>query len=181
MGGGPAADTKESEAYRDLLARKQELGLEIASYQEQMKQFKQDGKDAAQGVIPTDTKLNISLKTNKVHGTVELHLMTTNNSVIRAVVIFAEHLFDGEACMLHPMPPSNNVIVQISPAKDVQTTMHIKAMAGLSSNSVQYHVFEVDYIMPKFSMYHLVDAPQVPKKPEGHCTFFLAERPNRVW
>merc|ERR1712050_725591 len=127
-----------------------------------MKQFKMGGvgKDAAQGVIPTDTKLNISLKSNKNQGTVELHLMTTNYSVIRAVVISAEHLFDGEACMLHPIPPSNNVIVQISPAKDVQTVMNIKAFAGLSSNSVQYHVFEMNYVMPKFAMYHNID-PQL--------------------
>jgi len=174
-------ESKEGEAYRDLNEKKRELTLELSSMQEQMKQFKQGGKESAQGVIPTDTKLNVSLKSNKNQGTVELHLMTSNYSVIRAVVIFAEHLFDGEACMLHPIPPSNNVIVQISPAKDVQTTMQIKAMAGLSSNSVQYHVFEVNYLMPKFSMYHHVPATQLTKKPEGHCTFFLAERPNRIW
>ena len=94
-------------------------------------------------MIPTDTKLNITLKTNKADGLVELQLMTSNYSVIRAVVIFAEHLFDGEACMLHPIPPSNNVIVQISPSKDVQTMMSVRALAGLSSSSVQYHVFEM--------------------------------------
>lgn len=177
-------EQKDGDNYRELQAKKQELTLELASYQEQMKQFKSGGtagKDAAQGVIPTDTKLNISLKSNKNQGTVELHLMTTNYSVIRAVVIFAEHLFDGEACMLHPIPPSNNVIVQISPAKDVQTMMHIKAMAGHSSNSVQYHVFEVNHLMPKFSMYHSIESSQLTKKPDGHCTFFIPERPTRVW
>lgn len=97
------------------------------------------------------------------------------------MVIFAEHLFEGEACMLHPLPPSNNVIVQISPAKDVQTQMSIKAMAGLSLNSTQYHVFEMSYTMPKFSMYHAVDAHQVSKQPEGWCEFFLTERPQRIW
>lgn len=175
------SDGKDNEAFRDLLAKKQELSQELNSIQENLKQFKQGGKDSAQGIIPTDTKFNISLKSNKTQGTVELHLMTSNYSVIRAVVIFAEHLFDGEACMLHPIPPSNNVIVQISPAKDVQTKMAIKAMAGLSSNSVQYHVFELDYMMPKFSMYHCVDAHQIQKKPEGYCTFYLAERPNYIW
>merc|ERR1712087_389004 len=172
---------KDNDAYRELLAKKQELTQELNSFQEQLKQFKSAGKDAGQGVIPTDTKLNISLKSNKSQGTVELHLMTSNYSVIRAVVIFAEHLFDGEACMLHPIPPSNNVIVQISPAKDVQTMMHIKAMAGLSSNSVQYHVFEINYMMPKFSMYHCIEAHQMTKKPDGHCTFYLQERPARIW
>lgn len=180
-GSAPGPEAKESEAYRDLLNKKQELTQELNSYLEQLKQFKSAGKDAGQGVIPTDTKLNISLKSNRAQGTVELHLMTSNYSVIRAVVIFAEHLFDGEACMLHPIPPSNNVIVQISPAKDVQTLMNIKAMAGLSSNSVQYHVFELNYVMPKFSMYHCVDAHQLTKRPEGYCTFYLAERPSRIW
>mmetsp|Transcript_47298 Transcript_47298/g.109459 ORF Transcript_47298/g.109459 Transcript_47298/m.109459 type:complete len:719 (+) Transcript_47298:144-2300(+) len=180
-GSALGSDGKDSEAFRELLKRKQELSQELNSYLEQLKQFKNAGKDTGQGVIPTDTKLNISLKSNRAQGTVELHLMTSNYSVIRAVVIFAEHLFDGEACMLHPIPPSNNVIVQISPAKDVQTLMNIKAMAGLSSNSVQYHVFELNYVMPKFSMYHCIDAHQLMKKPEGYCTFYLPERPIRIW
>jgi len=180
-GGPPPPESKESDAYRDLLQKKQEISLDLASFQEQIKQFKSGDKSSAQGVIPTDTKLNISLKSNKMQGTVELHLMTSNYSVIRAVVIFAEHLFDGEACMLHPIPPSNNVIVQISPAKDVQTTMSIKAMAGLSSSSVQYHVFELNYVMPKFAMYHCVDGQTLQKKPEGYCTFLLAEQPKRIW
>lgn len=174
-------EAKESEAFRDLIAKKAELTQELMSYSEQLKQFRSGGKDSGQGVIPTDTKLNITLKSNRMQGTVELHLMTSNYSVIRAVVIFAEHLFDGEACMLHPIPPSNNVIVQISPARDVQTMMTIKAMAGLSSNSVQYHVFELNYVMPKFAMYHCVDASQLTKKPEGCCSFFLSERPHRIW
>jgi len=174
-------EAKDSEAFRDLLAKKNELTQELMSYTEQLKQFRSAGKDSGQGVIPTDTKLNITLKSNRMQGTVELHLMTSNYSVIRAVVIFAEHLFDGEACMLHPIPPSNNVIVQISPARDVQTMMSIKAMAGLSSNSVQYHVFELNYVMPKFAMYHCVDASQLTKKPEGYCSFFLSERPQRIW
>mmetsp|Transcript_70315 Transcript_70315/g.195725 ORF Transcript_70315/g.195725 Transcript_70315/m.195725 type:complete len:722 (-) Transcript_70315:93-2258(-) len=181
QGGSTSNDLKENDAFRELLAKKQELGLELASFQEQQKQFKRGGKDSAQGVIPTDTKLNIALKCNKTQGTVELHLMTSNYSVIRAVVIFAEHLFDGEACMLHPIPPSSNVIVQIAPAKDVSTSMSIKAMAGLSSSSVQYHVFEMSYMMPKFAMYHCIDGHQTTKKPSGYCTFFLAERPSRLW
>mmetsp|Transcript_17740 Transcript_17740/g.49157 ORF Transcript_17740/g.49157 Transcript_17740/m.49157 type:complete len:729 (-) Transcript_17740:99-2285(-) len=178
---GMGQEAKDGELFRELNSKKQALTQELASFQEQVKQFKQGGKDTAQGVIPTDTKLNISLKSNKTQGTVELHLMTSNYSVIRAVVIFAEHLFDGEACMLHPMPPSNNVIVQISPSKDVQTTMNIKAMAGLSSNSVQYHVFEMTYAMPKFAMYHSIEAHQVTKTPEGFCQFYLSKRPNWLW
>jgi len=82
--------------------------------------------------------------------------------------------------MLHPTPPSNNVIVQISPPRDVQTTLDVKAMAGLSSNSVQYHVFELKYTMPKFSMYHMESSPPS-RAPDGSCSFFLSERSSRVW
>merc|ERR1740121_2283056 len=181
QGHNSAQDLKDSEAYRELLAKKSEISQELLSYQEQVKQFRQGGRESGKGIIQTDTKLNISLKCNRTQGTVELQLMTSNYSVIRAVVIFAEHLFEGEACMLHPIPPSNNVIVQISPAKDVQTQMSIKAMAGLSLNSTQYHVFEMSYTMPKFSMYHAVDAHQITKQPEGWCEFFLTERPTRIW
>eukprot|EP00933_Yihiella_yeosuensis_P017764 TRINITY_DN14789_c0_g1_i1.p1 TRINITY_DN14789_c0_g1~~TRINITY_DN14789_c0_g1_i1.p1 ORF type:complete len:719 (-),score=133.08 TRINITY_DN14789_c0_g1_i1:92-2248(-) len=181
VGAAAAQEQKESDAYRDLMAQRVALNQELTSFQEQLKKFKESGKESGQGVIPTDTKLNVSLKSNRAQGTVELHLMTSNYSVIRAVVIFAEHLFDGEACMLHPIPPSNNIIVQISPAKDVSTMMNIKAMSGLSSNSVQYHVFELNYVMPKFAMYHLVEAGSLSKVPEGNVTFQLNERPNRIW
>jgi len=177
--GAAAAEAKENETWRELTAQKAKLTQELASFQEQLKQYKSGGKETGQGIIPTDTKLNASLKANKAQGTVELHLMTSNYSVIRAVVIFAEHLFDGEACMLHPLPPSNNIIVQISPAKDVQTTMSIKAMTGVTVSSVQYHVFELNYVMPKFAMYHLVDA--VAQWPSGAVTFVVQERPNRIW
>eukprot|EP00928_Gymnodinium_smaydae_P046709 TRINITY_DN31132_c0_g1_i1.p1 TRINITY_DN31132_c0_g1~~TRINITY_DN31132_c0_g1_i1.p1 ORF type:complete len:723 (-),score=166.02 TRINITY_DN31132_c0_g1_i1:61-2229(-) len=178
--GVSAAEARDGEAYRELLAKKQELTLELSSFQEQLKQFQKGGKDTAQGVIPTDTKLSAVLRSNQAQGLVELQLMNNNYSVIRAVTIFAEHLFEGEACMLHPIPPSNNVIVQISPTKDVQTTMSIKAMVGHSSSSAQYHVFEMEYIMPKFAMYHSVEAHALKKRPEGYCTFFLNERPNRI-
>eukprot|EP00931_Biecheleriopsis_adriatica_P103076 TRINITY_DN77962_c0_g1_i1.p1 TRINITY_DN77962_c0_g1~~TRINITY_DN77962_c0_g1_i1.p1 ORF type:complete len:719 (+),score=177.27 TRINITY_DN77962_c0_g1_i1:174-2330(+) len=181
-GGTSAAEAKENERWHELTSQKTRLTQELASFQEQLKSYKSGGKESGQGVIPTDTKLNISLKSNKAQRTVELHLMTSNYSVIRAVVIFAEHLFDGEACMLHPLPPSNNIIVQISPAKDVQTMMNIKVMAGVTVSSTQYHVFEVNYIMPKFAMYDLVDsAAALPSIPEGSCSFSLQERPSRIW
>lgn len=55
-------------------------------------------------------------------------------------------------------------------SQDVQTTMNIKAMTGVTVSSVQYHVFEQNYVMPKFAMYHQVD--QV-TPPVGAVTFVL--------
>ncbi|OLP97142.1 Bardet-Biedl syndrome 2 protein-like [Symbiodinium microadriaticum] len=221
LASGPAAaEAKENEMWRELTAQKAKLTQgsgnreELASYQEQLKQYKSGGKETGQGIIPTDTKLprdqNIEVQSGTSYGETQMskyldppattwetgqgiiptdtHLMTSNYSVIRAVVIFAEHLFDGEACMLHPLPPSNNIIVQISPAK-VQTTMNIKAMTGVTVSSLQYHVFELNYVMPKFAMlfgilrvptqYHLVE--EVAQWPTGAVTFVVQERPNRIW
>ena len=50
--------------------------------------------------------------------------------------------------------------------------MSIKAMAGVQGNAVDYHVFEVDYDMPKFSMYHWIDKPPA-TMPKGYCQFSL--------
>lgn len=183
---GQMEKDKASEVYRALLAKKKELTQELNSFQEQLRQISaaKEGtggkKDSTQGVIPTDTKLQASLKCNQTAGTVELHLTTNNFSVIRMVIIFAEHLFDGEACTLHPMPPSNNVIVQIAPLKDVSTSLNIKAFTGQSANSTQYHVFELRHAMPKFSMYLLADGP-APSEPKGFVEFNLPTRPIALW
>jgi len=42
-------------------------------------------------------------------------------------------------------------------------------------------VFEMNYVMPKFSMYHYVEAHELSKRPEGYCKFNMSERPIRVW
>jgi len=173
------APSNDNKNYRDLLNKRQELQSALLSLQEQQKLAKSSGRQQQQGVIPTNTELKIALRTNKPQGTVEMHLVTSNFSVIKTVNIVAEFLFDGEGCMLHPVPPSNNVIVQISPSKDVETQMNIIAFAGTSSNSLQYHVFEQSYTMPKFSMYHYEDVAL--RKPEGYVTFTAKDRSNRVW
>merc|ERR1711920_540307 len=36
-------------------------------------------------------------------------------------------------------------------------------------------------VMPKFAMYHAIDAHQLTKTPEGYCQFYLSKRPNWIW
>jgi len=182
-------NASENQAFRELLAEKQKLTAALKNYDDQL-----SGTKAKQaGVIPTDTVLHAGLRCNVQNGNVELSLTTSNFSVIRAVVIFAEHLFDGESCVLHPVPPSSSVIVQIAPAKDVESKMLVKAMVGTSANSSVYHVFEQEYTMPKFAMYNFtgpvandpgrggppggVDTSDI----DGNCEIFVSERPHRIW
>ena len=49
--------------------------------------------------------------------------------------------------------------------------------------SVQYHVFEMSRPLPHFSMYSLLTSDQlagIAEPPQGHVTFHVKERVNRV-
>lgn len=57
---------------------------------------------------------------------------TTNETVIRCVMIFAEGIFDGESYVVHPATNklSSVLQVQIFPVKDAVVDLHIKALVG---------------------------------------------------
>jgi len=47
-------------------------------------------------------------------------------------------------------------------------------------DSMQYHVFEMSRPLPRFSMYSLLDDNHGIPEPQGHVTFHVKERINRV-
>ena len=65
-----------------------------------MKQIKESGGTV--GLIPTDTKLHANLETSP-QGIV-LKLSTSNFTVIKACVLYAEHLFENESHMVYCDP-----------------------------------------------------------------------------
>ncbi len=84
-----------------------------------------------------------------------MSLSTSNDTVIAAVLIFAEGIFDGECQVLHPRPPSAaapTIHVPVFPPKDVPVDLHIKAFVGIKA-AKQFHVFELTRTLPRFSMY----------------------------
>jgi Bardet-Biedl syndrome 2 protein len=69
---------------------------------------------------------------------VELALATTNSTTLRAVLVFAEGVFDGESLIVHPLSsspsgsgfglePNAALRVPIYPPRDTQIDLHIKA------------------------------------------------------
>lgn len=94
------------------------------------------------GVIPANTQLQTSLLVNpgneQTQPHVELSISTTNDTIIKTVMIFAEGVFEGESHVVHPSIQnlSSSLHVPIFPPKDVPVDLHIKAFVGYKSRLV---------------------------------------------
>ncbi|CAL4122242.1 unnamed protein product, partial [Meganyctiphanes norvegica] len=183
----------EQETIRELSQRRHTLLMELRNYEENQRMGNSGellyGKPSMAGdqvgVIPANTQLQTGLAINM--GTeeknkpphVEIALATTNDTVIRSVVIFAEGIFEGESHVFHPRENNltSSVRVPIYPPKDVPVDLHIKTMVGYKG-SLHYHVFELTRQLPRFSMYALCTVPIT--QPNGHVKFQLQERVARL-
>ncbi|MEE6499733.1 hypothetical protein FKM82_003571 [Ascaphus truei] len=186
---GSLMDTSvEQELVRELSHKKQNLLLELKNYQENSKQAESrvqvSESDGHMGVIPANTQLQTALSVSQGSDThpahVELSISTSNDTIIRAVLIFAEGIFEGESHVVHPSTQhlTGHVRVPICPPKDVPVDLHIKAFVGYRS-SVQFHVFELTRQLPRFSMYVLSNPASTPE-PSSYVTFTISERVQRV-
>jgi Bardet-Biedl syndrome 2 protein len=79
-------------------------------------------------------------------------LSTSNDTLIRSVLIFAEGIFEGECHVVHPREAGETIPVPICPPRDIPVDLHIKAFVGYR-NSKHYHVFELTRQLPRFAMY----------------------------
>ena len=108
----------------------------------------------------------------------ELSLQTTNDTIIRAVVIFAEGIFKGESHVIHPIESQvqSEISVTLRPPKDIPIDLHIKALVGYKS-SFHYHVFELTRHLPRFAMYNVTKGVT---PAQSSVTFVLSEKIPRV-
>uniref|UniRef100_A0A1A8MDA5 Bardet-Biedl syndrome 2 protein homolog n=3 Tax=Nothobranchius TaxID=28779 RepID=A0A1A8MDA5_9TELE len=171
----------EQDLIRELSQRRQNLLLELRNYEENAKGVAQTHNG---GVIPANTQLQTSLsvrpatEAQKAH--VELCISTPNETIIRAVLIFAEGIFEGESHVVHPSVHnlSGCIRVPIVPPKDIPVDLHIKAFVGGKPSS-QFHVFEITRQLPRFSMYDITDESSA-AQPAGRVTVYISDRPQRV-
>jgi len=126
-------------------------------------------------VIPANTRLQIAISTDAKHSSVEIGISTNNSTIIKAVTIFADGIFpNGETLIIHPpskratsglygalqsyssrrIDGSSSIIIPLKMPKDEPVDVHIKAFVG-SADGNQFHVFELNRQLPKFSMYAL--------------------------
>ncbi|XP_065423038.1 Bardet-Biedl syndrome 2 protein isoform X5 [Chrysemys picta bellii] len=178
----------EQDLIRELSQKKQNLLLELRNYEENSKQADLSAQvneaDGQRGVIPANTQLQTALSVNLGSDSqaahVELCISTSNDTMIRAVLIFAEGIFEGESHVVHPSLQnlSGRIQVPLTPPKDVPVDLHIKAFVGYRS-STQFHVFELTRQLPRFSMYAL-SSPDSATEPLSFVNFTISERVQRV-
>ncbi|XP_057298017.1 Bardet-Biedl syndrome 2 protein-like [Hydractinia symbiolongicarpus] len=184
----PVVDlTVQQDALRELTQRKQNLLLEISNYEENsrvaVKLESGQSMPSNYGLIPANTQLQTSLHvvagSEECPAYVELTVRTTNETVVRCVMIFAEGIFDGESFVIHPQQNelSNMLQIPIYPPRDIPVDLHIKAFVGYK-NSQQYHVFELTRQLPRFSLYEI--CPEGYTEPKSFVKFDVNERVNRV-
>ncbi|XP_054565980.1 Bardet-Biedl syndrome 2 protein isoform X2 [Eptesicus fuscus] len=186
---GSLMDTSvEQELIRELSQKKQNLLLELRNYEENAKaegSSPLNEADGQWGTIPANTKLHTALsvslgsETRAAH--TELCISTSNDTIIRAVLIFAEGIFLGESHVVHPSihSLSSSIRIPITPPKDVPVDLHLKTFVGYRS-STQFHVFELTRQLPRFSMYALTSLDSA-SQPLGYVNFTIAERAQRVF
>ncbi|KAK7799011.1 hypothetical protein U0070_025962 [Myodes glareolus] len=140
--------------------------------------------DGQKGIIPANTKLqtalSVSLGNDVQDAHAELSISTSNDTIIRAVLIFAEGIFVGESHVVHPSIHnlSSSICIPITPPKDVPVDLHLKVFVGYRS-STQFHVFELTRQLPRFTMYALT-SPDAASEPASYVNFIIAERAQRM-
>ncbi|KAG0435065.1 hypothetical protein HPB47_018703 [Ixodes persulcatus] len=178
--------TFEQDTVRELSQKKQMLQLEMRNYEGQAKTASGTPKgttDQRYGTISAATQLKTLLAINSgtadISPHVEVALKTNNETVIHAVMLFAEGIFSGESFVHHPKDDAvtSEASIPLFPTKDQAVDLHLKVFVG-QKKSKHFHVFEVSRQLPKFAMYLLVDEART-KKPTGSVRFKLAERPQR--
>ncbi|XP_032086552.1 Bardet-Biedl syndrome 2 protein isoform X1 [Thamnophis elegans] len=182
---GRLMDTSvEQDLIRGLSQKKQNLLLELRNYEENSKQVELNTQvnemDGQRGVIPANTQLQTALSVNLGSETesahVELCISTSNETIIRAVLIFAEGIFENESHVIHPTPQnlSSNIKIPLCPPKDIPVELNIKALVGCKK-STQFHVFELSRQLPHFSMYSFC-SPDSANRPLSFVKFTLGEK-----
>ncbi|XP_059855681.1 BBSome complex member BBS2 isoform X2 [Delphinus delphis] len=186
---GNLMDTSvEQDLIRELSQKKQNLLLELRNYEDNAKaelSSPLNEADGHRGIIPANTKLHTALSVNlgseaqAAHA--ELCISTSNDTIIRAVLIFAEGIFLGESHVVHPSIHNlcSSIRIPITPPKDVPVDLHLKTFVGYRS-STQFHVFELTRQLPRFSMYAL-SSPDSASEPLSYVNFIIAERAQRVF
>ena len=195
--GAAATVSLEQEKFRELQEKRQQLLVELQNYEanivagqtakatELSGPVVDVGGGKQLGVIPANTQLRTGLTLvagdEQMPPYVQLSISTSNDMIVRSVMVFAEGLFaEGESFVAHPPASAldTEISIPITPPKDEPVDLHIKALVGHKS-STQFHVFELARQLPRFSLYILAPSADVPEA-ESSVSFQVNERVNRV-
>jgi len=166
---------EEERLLAELNQTKQELLCEVRNYEDNFRHLQTGRMKQGEGqliMIPIETDINCEWQVDRANKRLCLQVSTNNSCVVRGVIILADQLFEGESHFVCPKEQSPSVSVPISPKEDVFAELALKVFVGLRNSSV-YYLKELDYKLPRFSMYVPLTSDQEPAKdsPQGHVTF----------
>ena len=180
---------RDEELLRELMKKKQTLVQELRSCEESSSDWGArlaaaagGDADAAAG-IPADTQIKstLVLAPEDRLACIHLSLSTSNDTIVRTAVIFAEGIFKGESFVVHAsdQDADSSVRIALRPEKDMPIDLHVKAVVGYRGSNL-FHVFELTRRLPKFSMYALVAGNISGPGPTGKVTFTLPEKTGKL-
>mmetsp|Transcript_48141 Transcript_48141/g.151053 ORF Transcript_48141/g.151053 Transcript_48141/m.151053 type:complete len:712 (-) Transcript_48141:38-2173(-) len=166
---------EEERLLAELNQTKQELLCEVRNYEDNFRHLQTGRMKQGEGqliMIPIDTDINCEWQVDKTNNRLCLQVSTNNSCVVRGVIILADQLFEGESHFVCPKEQAPSISVPLSPKEDIAAELALKVFVGLRNSSV-YYLKELDYKLPRFSMYVPLTADQETPKdsPQGHVTF----------
>jgi hypothetical protein len=186
-----AAAAVSRETLESLNARKQALLVELASYEKSSAALGraergEGGGTAVAGLIPPDTAVVSSLEIDASLGHGQLVVSTNNDTVVKGVVLRGAGAFEGpEESRYFRFDEKNarrEARVPILPPGDDACDVAVHVLVAASGASATYHVFDLEFRIPRFWGWVPLRADQVTRDdiPSGSVSFAAAEGSVRV-
>ena len=186
-----AAAAVSRETLESLNARKQALLVELASYEKSFAALEraergEGGSTAVAGLIPPDTAVVSSLEIDASLGHGQLVVSTNNDTVVKGVVLRGAGAFEGpEESRYFRFDEKNarrEARVPILPPGDDACDVAVHVLVAASGASATYHVFDLEFRIPRFWGWVPLRADQVTRDdiPSGSVSFAAAEGSVRV-
>ncbi|CAF1175599.1 unnamed protein product [Rotaria sordida] len=131
------------EAVRDLLQKRETLLLELQSLENVINNAKETNNKSVTINAATDIPANTEIQTmltiekgeNNFPGHIAVRVKTSNQTLIRAVIMFAEGLFRGECFVAHPAANQvrEYITVPIILPRDVSIDLHLQVFVGMKA------------------------------------------------
>ena len=193
-----AAAAPDRRALEELQHRRADLQLELRGLERDLSSGPPDTKGRAAGrrgssspssssaaaaagadALPGGAEVSYGLR-HGADGQCELALRVSGGGVIvNAVVRDAEGgLFDAEAVVVSPNPPSSECLVPLRPRRHARATLLVQVHVGARATSARLLVRDLRVALPRFARF--ARSAEGAAAPRGRCEFTLPEQPGRL-
>ncbi|XP_058788699.1 Bardet-Biedl syndrome 2 protein homolog [Phymastichus coffea] len=165
--GSVLESAEPGDAYRELMAKKQSLLMELRQ------------RSISESNYFVGSKLAISIASAR--GAVRLGLASGPGLLIHYAMVFAEGIFEGESLVTHPPKPQGELEIPLYFPRNGPIDIHVKTCVG-AANSDLMMVLELTHQLAQFCMYEVIPKPTDLPDSFKECgvTTEIAERAQRV-